>query len=164
MFTPKRVAVAKGAKQPKVSPDSSARTPVVAAHQSPITPAASSPVASAGLTLAQLEPVDSINALHYAEVQSAMDVILAHPTFTGIMSEGPLPLGESSIAPFSKAEFELSIGSGKYNCGYNMFQLSLLYTPGKGVPVNRRGARSLGGTLPDAISSRRWHFPRCIRS
>jgi len=70
-----------------------------------------------------------------------------HPTFLGVAGESPLPLGESSISPFTKAEFELSMRNGKYSCGYNAFLLSLLYTPCRGVPVNRHGARFLDGNV-----------------
>ena len=90
----------------------------------------------------QAEPVDSVNAAHLAEVQSAMDAILRHPTFAGVAGESPLPLGQSSIAPFAKSEYELGMKQGKYTCGFNLFQLNLTFTPSVGVPINRKGARS----------------------
>lgn len=71
-FTPKKAGVAKGSGgQPKAILESSAQG-------SPISAAASSAVAGpARLAICQLEPVDSVNALHLAEVQLAMDAILA---------------------------------------------------------------------------------------
>ena len=51
-----------------------------------------------------------------------------------------LPLGQSTITPFKRADFSVSMQQGKYCCGYNMFQLSISLTPCPGVPTNRRGA------------------------
>ena len=62
-----------------------------------------------------------------------------HPSFHGIAGADPLPLGESSIAPFEKSAFELGMTHGKYSCGFNVFKLNPYFTPSKGVPINRRG-------------------------
>jgi hypothetical protein len=96
----------------------------------------------AGFVVLQADPVDSVNAAHLVEIQSSMDAILRHPTFAGIAGENPLPLGQSSIAPFAKSEYELGMQHGKYSCGFNLFQLNLTFAPCVGVPVNRKGARS----------------------
>ena len=87
-------------------------------------------------------PVDSINAAHLDEVQSAMDFIMRHPTFTGVFGQCPLPLGQSSIAPFAKSEYEMGMKQGKYSCGFNLFQLNLTFAPSLDVPINRKGART----------------------
>ena len=63
-----------------------------------------------------------------------------HPTFAGVVGEGPLPLGESSIAPFTQEDFALGMKQGHFCCGFNLFQLSLTYAPCPAVPINRKGA------------------------
>ena len=65
----------------------------------------------------------------------------------GIVGENPLPLGQSVIAPFVQSEYVLGMQHGKFSCGYNLFQLSFTFAPCKGVPINRKGARSSDSTV-----------------
>lgn len=57
----------------------------------------------------------------------------------------PLPFGQSSIAPFNADDFSMSMAQqGKYSCGFNLFHMSLTFSPNPGVPVNRQGAWPYG--------------------
>lgn len=98
--------------------------------------------APSGFAIQPADPIDLVNAAHLAQVQQAMDQVLAHPSFAGVVSEDPLPLGQSSIAPFAKADYDLGMLQGKYACGFNLFKLSLTFSACPGVPINRTGARS----------------------
>ena len=85
-----------------------------------------------------------VNAGHLADVEAAWQSIVDHPVFNGIVTECPLSLGQTGIAPFSVSDFLVSMSGGKpYTCGANAFWASPFFTTSPGVPINRHDVPSL---------------------
>lgn len=85
-----------------------------------------------------------VNATHWAEVEAAWQLIVDHPVFSGIMSEMPLPIGETGINTFNVVDFKTAMTGGKpYTCGANAFWASPFFTTSPGVPINRHGVHNL---------------------
>jgi hypothetical protein len=85
-----------------------------------------------------------VNTDHWAEVEAAWQLIVDHPQFSGIMSEMPLPIGETGIIAFNAVDFRTSMSNGKpYTCGANAFWASPFFTTSPGVPINRHDVHAL---------------------
>jgi hypothetical protein len=90
-----------------------------------------------------------VNASHWAEVETAWQLIVDHPVFSGIMSEMPLPIDQTGIVAFNAVDFNKSMSNGKpYTCGANAFWASPFFTTSPGVPINRHGVHALASVTP----------------
>ncbi len=80
------------------------------------------------------------NTEYYAELQSALEVIDAHPTFKDLHKKPPLAIVAKEItgvqAPFSATEAETALQQkGLYRCAGNLFWQNMFNSPTPQVPL-----------------------------
>ena len=81
-------------------------------------------------------PVDTMNGTLCTRMAEHMTLIKDMPVFKDITTTAALDIGNGGYQkPYNAADFKLSMTTGLYKCGFNIFMVNFNWSPTPGVPI-----------------------------